>query len=164
MLEIPEPEELPELLNLFESSPENLPFASIRFKGLVFSLLVSLLAEFPEEDFRNPLSLRCYSSLIDYMQAHGSAETRVTDLAELAKESREGFTRHFSGTTGITPKQFIDRFLIGKCLELLDGGATIKEIAYRLKFSNEFVFSRYFKTHLGMSPLTWRKRRHGWSR
>lgn len=159
ILEIPDPAELPELERLFASGTDRLISASLKCRELTFSRLLSLMECFPEEDFQQVASLRDYTVLMNFLREQGSAETRVTDLAEVMKESREGFSRHFQKKTGITPKQLIDRFLMGKALDLLGGNAAIKEIAYRLKFSNEFVFSRFFKSHTGEAPKVWRARR-----
>lgn len=158
MLELPLPSEYPALLELFDSAPAAQPFSALKCASLAFSLLVSLIEHYPDEDFRNVLSLRQYSGLTEYLREHGSAETRVSDLANLSKESREGFTRRFRSRTGMTPKQMIDRFLVGKIIDQLASDASLKEIAYRLKFSTEFVFSRYVRRHLGESPSSWRER------
>ncbi|MEI3002683.1 MAG: hypothetical protein V8T86_17645 [Victivallis sp.] len=104
------------MLKLFESPPEKLPFSSLELRAAVFAVLLRVLALYPEEDFQNPLLLRHYSVLTDYLSQHGNASTRVSQLADFLGESREGFTRRFSSETGITPKQLIDRFLMSKAL------------------------------------------------
>lgn len=154
---LPAPAELPLLLKLFESPPEKLPFSSLELRAAVFAVLIRVLALYPEEDFQNPLLLRHYSVLTDYLSQHGNASTRVSQLADFLGESREGFTRRFSSETGITPKQLIDRFLMSKALDLLNGNASIKEVACLLNFSSEFAFSRFFKKHMGEAPNHWRK-------
>ncbi|NSW89572.1 MAG: helix-turn-helix transcriptional regulator [Firmicutes bacterium] len=40
--------------------------------------------------------------------------------------------------------------------ELLTSNSSIKEIAYKLKFSDEFYFSRFFKKHTGIPPSKYR--------
>lgn len=156
--ELPVPAELPLLTKLFDSPPEKRPFSSLELKSLVFAVLVRLLALYPVEDFKNPLLLRRYSGLTDYLSHYGDASTRVSELAEFMKESREGFSRRFSSEIGITPKQLIDRFLVSKALDLLNGNASVKETAYQLNFSSEFAFSRFFKKHMGEPPNRWRKK------
>lgn len=158
MLELPSPPELPLLLELFDAPEERRIFSALRCKCAVLSLLLSLLEHYPEEAFRTPLSLRHYAVLMEYLKKNGDAATRVSDLAACAHESREGFTRRFSATTGITPKQLIDRFVMSRALELLDGRGSLKEIAAELNFSSEYAFSRFFKAHMGEAPLHWRYR------
>ena len=140
------------LRELFESQPEKLPFSALKCKAAVFSIRLRLLTLYPAEEFQSPLSLRHYSVLTEYLSHYGDAGTRVPELEKLMKESREGFSRHFSAATGITPKQLIDRFLMGKALDLLSGNTSEKEVAGRLNFRSEFAFSRFFKKHMGETP------------
>ena len=158
MLELPSPPELPLLLELFDAPEEKRIFSALKCKGAVLSLLLSLLEHYPEEAFRTPLSLRHYAVLMEYLKKNGDASTRVSDLAAVTHESREGFTRRFSAATGITPKQLIDRFVTSRALELLDGSDSLKVIAAKLNFSSEYAFSRFFKTQMGVAPFHWRCR------
>ena len=149
--------ELPELLRLFDAPPEQRELTALKVAGLVFALQTALIDRFPPEEFREPLVLREYRALTGFLEQHGSARSKVTELATLAGESREAFSRKFRKRTGLTPKQLIDRFLIRKSFELLNSGCSVKETAFRLEFSNEFVFSRFFKQQMGQSPNQWRR-------
>ena len=159
MAVIPVPEEAQGLLELVDSPPEKLFLDALRAGSLLFRLQIALLEQYGEEDFRAPLTLRRYASLTDLLTEKGNARTSVEQLANFRGESREHFTRHFTSCTGITPKQFIDRFVISKCLDLLDGGLSVKETAAAMKFSSEFAFSRYFKRNMGESPRAWMARK-----
>lgn len=155
MLELPDPPELPELLRLFDTPPEERELAALKFGSLVFAMQTALIDRFPAEEFQRPLALREYRKLTNYLDDHGNARCRVSELAALLNESREGFTRRFHRQTGITPKQLIDRFLVRKAFDLLASGCSVKETAFRLEFSNEFVFSRFFRRQMGESPKRW---------
>lgn len=163
MLVLPAGDSVKLLLDCLYSSPEQVILNAQKTGVSVYSILLSFLEHYPESDFWGPLSLRKYSRLAEYLIYQGNAQTSVSDLAELCGESRETFTRHFTSSTGITPKQLIDRYLIRRCVDLLSADTSIKEIAYQLQFSNEFAFSRYFKRLLGASPLNWKKQQgfHG---
>ena len=41
----------------------------------------------------------------------------------------------------------------------MEDGATVRDVAERLGFGNEFYFSRFFKRHFGLSPANWRRQR-----
>ena len=41
----------------------------------------------------------------------------------------------------------------------VNGHDHTKEIAEKLGFTNEYYFSRFFRKHLGVPPLTYRKNR-----
>lgn len=157
MTVIPNPPQVTELLELIGSDGEHCFADALRAGSLILSMQSLLLDHYPEEEFWKPLALREFSPLMEFLKDNGTARTAVSDLAALRKESRENFTRHFIRRTGITPKQLIDRFVINRCLDLLNNGHSIKETAQTLQFSNEFVFSRYFKRNMGESPSFWLK-------
>ena len=158
MLEIPVKKERAELLRHFDSERSDLYPNALKAGFRVFSLLTDMMDHYDPEDFWKPLALRKYANLTDYLNRDGSALTSVSDLAAEKKLSRENFTRHFIADTGITPKQLIDRFVTGRCLNLIEQGCSFKEIALRMKFRDEFAFSRYFKRNMGSSPRDWRNR------
>ena len=162
MLEIPAPREYTTLLELFDSrSSDQLYQNAVKAGSLVLSIIVQLLDYYAPEDFWKPLALRKYADLTEYLDQYGTALTSVADLAREKRFSRENFTRHFTADTGITPKQLIDRFVIGRCLALIGQGYSFKEISYLMKFRDEFAFSRYFKRNMGESPRDWRSRSIG---
>ena len=157
MLEISAPPEFRQLMEIFDSAdPETLYLSGIRAGSLVFAMLGRMPVHYAPGDFWKPLALRKYADLTDYLNRHGDALTSVSDLAAEKKLSRENFTRHFTADTGITPKQLIDRFVTGRCLNLLQQGCPFKEIAVRMKFRDVFAFSRYFKRNMELSPRDWR--------
>ena len=159
MLELPAPQEFTALMEIFDSSDsEGVYIQAIRAGSLVLSILARILRHYSPEDFWKPLALRKYADLTDYLNQKGNALTSVAELAAIKHISRENFTRHFSADTGITPKQLIDRFVMGRCLALIGQGLAFKEIAFRMKFRDEFAFSRYFKRNMGESPREWRSR------
>lgn len=162
MLEIPAPPEFRPLMDIFGSDdPETLYLNGVRAGSLACSMLTRMLDHYKPEDFWKPLALRKYADLTDYLNANGNALTSVSDLAVQKKLSRENFTRHFTADTGITPKQLIDRFVTGRCLNLIGQGYSFKEISRIMKFPDEFSFSRYFKRNMGESPRSWRNRQSG---
>ena len=93
-----------------------------------------------------------FKEIIDYVIKQGSAQTTVSDLAELMKMRTDVFSRNFTRETGLTPKQFLSRSLVRKACELLKHGKTNREIAVILKFNNEFYFSHFFKKMIGIPP------------
>jgi len=133
---------------------------AMELKYLVYSAAFQLAGNYPVESFANVGRLHKYSLLIRELERSGNAGTRVADLAKTAGECREGFSRRFRDETGMTPKQLLMRVVIEKSLRLLLAGATVKETAAQLEFSDEFVFSRFFKKQMGMPPSAWREMNH----
>lgn len=59
-----------------------------------------------------------------------------------------------------SPKTIIDTGLIFAAKEMLHyTDAGVLDIAMRLNFSDQSVFSRFFRRHTGMTPVQWRKTR-----
>ena len=145
-------------MQFFNNPPENSYCDALKMGSMIFSMTVKLFDRYKAENFSAPLALKKFSHLADFLNQNGNAKTSVSDLAEICGLSRENFTRNFTAITGFTPKKLIDRFVIKRCVMLLNKGASFKEISYQLKFSNEFVFSRYFKRMTGESPKNWRNK------
>ena len=162
MLELSAPPEFKPLMDLFDSDdPRFLYQNAVRAGSYACSMLLRLMDCYDPEDFRKPLSLHKYAALTDFLDRNGSALTSVSDLSSVLKTTRENFTRRFIAETGITPKQLIDRFVIGRCLNLIQQGNSFKEIAEKLHFRDVFAFSRYFRRIMGESPRDWRTHWNG---
>lgn len=150
------PEMLPRLLEIFDSPMESSPLAAMELNRLVYDAALCLSARYPAEAFREVLRFQRYFPLIRHLEQHGNAATRVADLAALMSEGRENFTRRFHLETGYTPKEFLQRVLTDKAMNLLLTGIPVKEASVRLGFSDEFAFSRFFKRQMGISPSVWK--------
>lgn len=63
-------------------------------------------------------------------------------------------------THGRTPKQIIDAQLVAEIKEqLMDSTITVTQIAERLNFPDQSYLSRFFRRHVGISPLQYRSSR-----
>lgn len=100
-----------------------------------------------------------YTRVFRHVREAGDAQLTVGDLAALAGQRQNVFSRNFKVRTGISPQQLIRDDLLNKISAcLLVTGASIKETAAKLKFSSEFYMSRFFKKHTGLSPSEYRAR------
>ena len=60
--------------------------------------------------------------------------------------------------TGKTPSQWITGALLNDAKTMLtDSNFTVKEIAEKLYFPNQSYFGKWFKTHVGMGPLEFKR-------
>jgi AraC-like DNA-binding protein len=82
-------------------------------------------------------------------------------LADVAKEcglSRGHFIRAFRLTTGLTPRQWLQRYRLEKAKSLLRGSSVaIAEIAGRCGFADQSHLTRVFTATLGVPPGAWRR-------
>ena len=62
----------------------------------------------------------------------------------------------FKAYTGMTPYQYCIHAKINRAKEILSSGeSSVKEIAWRVGFDDQYYFSRLFKKKTGSSPSQW---------
>lgn len=84
---------------------------------------------------------------------------RPSDYAQLLAMSPNNFTRRCSAYFKKNPSNLIQERLILEAKKQLHlTRQSIKEIAYNLKFQDEFYFSRFFKKFVKVSPQAFRQK------
>lgn len=93
---------------------------------------------------------------------HYAERYPVGRYADEANLSVRHFSKIIHNYTGQTPMQWIISYTIGQAKRLLtQTGLSVKEIAEKLGFPEQFTFRKYFKTHTGMSPTDFRTKNIG---
>jgi len=96
--------------------------------------------------------------VIDYMDAHLTEKTTISELAALVDLTRFHFIRSFKQTTGMPPHQFMIRRRIDLAKELLAGrDATIADVAAKVGFNSAIQLTRAFRRIVGTTPSTFRR-------
>ncbi len=86
---------------------------------------------------------------------------RPEETADRLGLSYEVFRKKFVKLTGVAPAKFRDARLMDLASQLLkDRDRSLKEIARRCGFCDEFHFSRRFKQKIGLPPSEFRDRLH----
>lgn len=83
----------------------------------------------------------------------------LEDLAAQAGMSRTSFANAFRETVGVTPGAYLQAWRVGIAQGLLGEGRQLKHIAAQVGYSGEAALSRAFRSHTGMSPGEWRRKR-----
>jgi AraC-like DNA-binding protein len=100
-----------------------------------------------------------FTQVFQLIEEKLGADLRITDLAKAHGCSAQSFTQAFSAATHNTPKEYLNRRLNQASIQLVIGSdLTMKEIAHRLRFSDEFYFSRFFKKLNHLPPTVYRAR------
>lgn len=121
------------LLSKFISSPSE---TLIEFKN--HSEIIKLFMDYLNLNFKNK------NCLVNFQNKH-----HITEI---------NFRRKFVNLIGKTPKQLLNKRIVLESKKMLyNKEFSIKEIAFELGFESENYFSRFFKKHSGISPVTFQK-------
>ncbi len=138
---------------------------SSQISGLIKckSLLLQYLSEFVQphsDNLREQMKISAkYAPIYEYILEHCFADLRVTDIARNYNMSISALSKSFKNDTGLTLKRLIDNKIIQKAQEkLLLTALPVKDIAFQLRFVDEFHFSAFFKKHVGIPPNAYRQR------
>lgn len=127
-----------------------------KIKGMLFQITADFL---PRNliTFQNAITSR-YRKMLDYIERNIHAKITIDELAEVAGMHRSTLSRSFSQDTGITLKKYLSHQLqLRAALLLRESKLSIKEIARRLNFNDEYYFSHFFKRESGVSPREFRQ-------
>jgi AraC family transcriptional regulator len=82
----------------------------------------------------------------------------LAELAELCGASQDRVMRGFKASTGMTLHRYVEEKRLSLAKSLLENDQySIKEIAFRLKFSSQTYFSAAFRKLLAVTPTEYRK-------
>ncbi len=100
-----------------------------------------------------------FNAIFSLVEEKLGADLRISELAQLYGTTLRAFSKTFTACTQLTPKEYLNRRLNQESIQLLTGtDLKIKEIAERLRFTDEFYFSRFFQKLNGVSPSKYRNR------
>ena len=99
------------------------------------------------------------STLLDLLQKNTYNKISLDDIAEQTGFDKSYLIRVFKNKYNITPIQYLLKLKIdAACFLLEHSELNIKEIAYQLKFYDEYYFSRKFKEITKQCPRQYRTR------
>jgi len=81
----------------------------------------------------------------------------VSEMAKFCQLGEDQLRRLFLRDIGMHPKQYVDRLRMRTAATMLtEGRRTVKQIAQELGYTDQFHFSRRFKTITGLPPQAYR--------
>jgi len=97
--------------------------------------------------------------LISFMKSHLEENLDLSEGSRIIAQSRSSLAHKFKKMTGKSFKRFQIDLKLDRAEELFrkHPEKTVKEIAFRLGYTNPFYFSRLYKRHRGISPSEYRK-------
>lgn len=128
-------------------------------RGRLLTWLVTAVPELDEVVSKHLASHSQFTKVFDLIEREMGADLRLSALAEAYGTTVEAFSMAFSRGTGSSPKEYLTRRLNQEALQLvINTDLKLKQVAERLRFSDEFYFSRFFKKLNGCSPKAYRNR------
>ena len=151
------------LIQIFKSEKElkythKLQIHSCLLQFLSF-LLEHVISTHSHEDAESSSSPRQIASEVAYLleTCGGSESVKVTELASRLNIHRNYVTKCFKRYYGMTPKHYLNKVRIEKAKRLLQESMySVEEIADLLTFSSAAYFCKFFRSHVGITPMQYR--------
>lgn len=102
-----------------------------------------------------------------YIRRECTSPIGIADVAASLKVSQSHLSRQFYAETGTKPMDYLTRARLDKAVDLLTAGErSVQEVGAACGFSSANYFSKFFKRHMGMTPVAFREyvRREGYSK
>ena len=102
--------------------------------------------------------------LQELLALHQAHELHPRDLAREVSLSHDYFTRLFTQSYGMSPRNWLHQQRLDQAVNLLETTQeTISAIAIACGYPDVFPFSKQFKKRFGLSPTQFRKNSQGWN-
>ena len=96
--------------------------------------------------------------VLKHIHEHIAEEIDVKELADVASVTKTYFIRLFKQEFGLSPIQYINKKKVERAqLLLFTTDSSVKEVAYKLGFSDHSYFIRLFRKITGITPQEYRK-------
>ncbi|MBQ8350680.1 MAG: helix-turn-helix transcriptional regulator [Clostridia bacterium] len=126
-----------------------------RAESVLSYLLFSLSEQYGERTKQN----RLFHEVVEWIRINATASLRAEDCAKHFGYSTAHLCRILQREAGIGTRAMIDRMLLSRAKDqLLNSGASVKEIAALLGFPSPNTFLHFFRYHEKETPLVFRNR------
>jgi AraC-like DNA-binding protein len=143
----------------------NLIFDEIKAQRPLYQIkacaaILSLIAEVLTRDRRKE-ELNSYQKIVEkakyLMESNVFSEIDLSSIADQLGISTSRLNEIFKTYTSMTPYQYYIQIKIYKAENLLkQQDLSVKEVAHRMGFEDQYYFSRLFKNKTGASPSEWK--------
>lgn len=145
----------------FENAGEtSLIRKAVKMEKTLYELLylVLELSENRRDSFYSIGMAQRLAPALEYINAHFNKIIEVEKLAKMAGLSKSRFHRVFKQAFNVSPTEYQLRLKIKEAQKLLlFSDANMAQIADKTGYTDQFYFSRTFKSRLGQSPMQYRK-------
>ena len=140
---------------IFEIVEGQQPLYQVRASSHVLTLVAEILAH-ERMAAQHSHSEALVEKARFLMEENILGDLNVNRMGESLGVSVSHLSSVFKSYTGMTPYQYFISIKIRRAKELLENrDLTIKEVAFRLGFADQYYFSRLFRSKTGISPSRW---------
>ena len=120
-------------------------------------LCVMLSRLYPEQITERGGSPLMLAKAAAYIEHNFTSQISIEKLAEISGYSQRQTVRLFKQIYGMTPSAYISQLRLKRAKEMLGSGSTsIAEVSWACGFDDQNYFSRFFRSHTGMTPTEYR--------
>lgn len=103
-----------------------------------------------------------FRMMLDYIDAHSFEKLRLDDISEMVGFNKNYICHLFKKQLGMTFIDYVTKNRIKEaCLLLETTFLNVETVAKRCGYDDAAYFNRVFRKHMGMTPITYRKRAMG---
>lgn len=127
---------------------------------LYFNMLENFLIEISDNDSvhcGDDKDSRMFAEIVGFLNENTDKNLSVEYVAEQCYVSTAKLKKLFSAYTGMGVIAYFTKLKIKKAMELLSGGASVRETAEMLSYSSQFYLSYVFKKETGLTPSEYKK-------
>ncbi|MDR2048326.1 MAG: AraC family transcriptional regulator [Treponema sp.] len=133
------------------------PLYQIKACSCILKLIAEVLVYERRKDQPN-----YYQSIVEkakyLMGANIYSEINLSGISKQLGLSLSRFNVIFKTYTSMTPYQYFIHIKINRAKNLLENeNLSVKEVAYRVGFEDQYYFSRLFRSKTGVAPSAWKK-------
>ena len=149
------------ILSLFKQIIDEVGSQRPLYQLKTCALILSLIAEVLTRERRKEQP-NYYEKIVAkakyLMESNIFDDINLTSISDQLGISTSRLNEIFKTYTSMTPYQYYIHVKIYKAESILEqGDLSIKEVAYKMGFEDQYYFSRLFKSKTGFSPSDWKK-------
>jgi AraC-like DNA-binding protein len=130
----------------------------LRLRGQLLLWMTAAIPEIGEIITQHFETHTKFTEVFKFIESNLGADLRIAALASIYGTSQDAFAMAFKRSTGMSPKDYMTRRLNQQALQyLINSDLQVRQIAEKLRFSDEYYFSRFFQKLNGRPPSRYRK-------
>ncbi|MBQ6998423.1 MAG: helix-turn-helix transcriptional regulator [Clostridia bacterium] len=129
----------------------------LKVHNCVYSVLLSIIEKY-DLNLKSRKFSPCIEKAMEYIQRNLSAQLTVEEIASYAYVSKSALTKKFKQELSMSITNYVYDTLMFEAGQLLSqSNLSVASVSEKLGFSDQFYFSKRFKSKFGMSPRVYRR-------